>query len=1631
MLSTPGIPFGNGDLPYIEVSLYSFKKFWTWNEFGSYHGLETLPRYPIIAAFQIVNISPDISSKLLIVGGFAIASFSFYFSCLKFFKNRIDIENIKFKAAALLGSLFYAYNVWSFHRVGHWYFWLGYAILPIFFVSVIYAFRNPRKWKYILVSVLLWSVASSTPHMAVFFAIIFVGLAIIFILKNVRRNRTKLKTILLKPISLTIVAYIFINLYWIYPYLVSSTSESFLWSAVVTEEITRELSRESDFLSVLRLIEGTFNMGIIDVTPDQTSKLYSIWSFTSFVPPVLAFSSVLFLKRKNAFGKYILFFCALAIIGILLTMGSNAPFDVYSTLLFHTPLTSYLQILLREPDKWGFLVAFAYSFLIVISCSKILDKLKSNNYKRLNFRNVLSTCFILFFLVSVATYIYPAYRDSMYDLYRPIVLPDDFSNLRNNLNKVVNNKVFLTPYSPGNTTWVKNIGTFELYHVASPVPNIAAYDYNTVEKYHKYLIDSIITNKTTDIEDIVYPLGTSYILFHNDTLTAQSKELLNTLMSKMDRVSLVNDFGFFKLFKIGNNQTKIQPVNIPFYNALITGGLDKFASLNSVPSFSTQNSTLFFLDQKIKNVNDKPILDTAKYAFLSPNANDFILSFIDAKQLVEPFQATNNHEPGRRWSKAGSDDPGNAWFTPYMEDLGMQNSDFDYGKGLVITQAIGAKLSMPIGVEETGHHELFMRFLTSQKGGILRVYLDNSPLGEINSRDDRSSNNFVWQKIGSSSSSSLYLSKGKHTLTIENVAGFNAVNLFAILPSEHKARLQENAYVIANKTKNIYILEAESTFHNNKGKGNNYRNGNSNSTGDMNNGFLENKFNGTSGQLQIPQTNDLVSFIVFTNATSQQPITALKMSETSQTVELFESDFDGEDKRNIFGENLENKKESRLLATLRGITQKEIPWVEEEEGEADLSRITTDQGRQIPGKENITIDLRKGHSVNWNVISTEFIEINNGTKSIELGLSISAKDVNQLHPKIVYYDENKKRIKSDFIFGGRDGTFKENITNVYILPQATEHIKLQIFSRPNTEKNSSYTIDNVTITRLVANGLENSNELSYTLIDQANPISGNGSFRADLKKGGSQNWNIISTDFIPVKDSSYYNVSMDIRAKDVMQLHPKIIYYDENKRRITNLNNEEVEEIVFVGLDGNFKKHYKSSPLLPLGTKYIKLQLFAHSNPAKSSSYWLDNIKVKEVNPYSGAVLKYALVGNEDANAVDYNERVENFSGKSNEGVLKESDNSKDQNGRIMIQKTKPIPVKENGIYNYSIHFEDKKDTREVFDVEGSRIDQRSLVMTPNSSVVIAYFANSSDVTQNSTKYGAKASSGSVLSLDPDSEIFTDLDILKPANYNIALRVGSQNNESTNICNSISNGSCQISNSNSPNGPKEVPSLTVRIVQKEQDDIRQSKETENGNKLVSRSVIRLDVDSQQPEDMLGWAYLNNTFLESGKYEIRIRSNSHADLDSVIVYSVDDNQNETLDELFDLGGQDLPANLMGFKKINPTKYEVDIKNASDPFIITFAESYDPLWIAYASKDKELNGNSNNGINSNFSTHSIPMYSIVNGFYINKTGDYTLTVEYQPQEWFVQAGIVSIISLITFVAIVILQENKLNLRTFKHP
>lgn len=74
--------------------------------------------------------------------------------------------------------------------------------------------------------------------------------------------------------------------------------------------------------------------------------------------------------------------------------------------------------------------------------------------------------------------------------------------------------------------------------------------------------------------------------------------------------------------------------------------------------------------------------------------------------------------------------------------------------------------------------------------------------------------------------------------------------------------------------------------------------------------------------------------------------------------------------------------------------------------------------------------------------------------------------------------------------------------------------------------------------------------------------------------------------------------------------------------------------------------------------------------------------------------------------------------------------------------------------------------------------------------------------------------------------------------------------------------------------------------------------------------------------------------------------------------------------------------ISYKYINPTKYEVIVKNAKKNDIVVFSESYDRYWIAQ---------------NSEFKIQSSEFHDRFNSFVLPKEGNYDLRIYYTPQDW----------------------------------
>ena len=76
--------------------------------------------------------------------------------------------------------------------------------------------------------------------------------------------------------------------------------------------------------------------------------------------------------------------------------------------------------------------------------------------------------------------------------------------------------------------------------------------------------------------------------------------------------------------------------------------------------------------------------------------------------------------------------------------------------------------------------------------------------------------------------------------------------------------------------------------------------------------------------------------------------------------------------------------------------------------------------------------------------------------------------------------------------------------------------------------------------------------------------------------------------------------------------------------------------------------------------------------------------------------------------------------------------------------------------------------------------------------------------------------------------------------------------------------------------------------------------------------------------------------------------------------------------------------VSFVENTPTKVTVHIKNATTPYYLVFRETYDPHWAAFFSNGTEVNPRDHIAVNG-----------FANAWYMNKTGNYTVTLYYTLQ------------------------------------
>jgi hypothetical protein len=98
--------------------------------------------------------------------------------------------------------------------------------------------------------------------------------------------------------------------------------------------------------------------------------------------------------------------------------------------------------------------------------------------------------------------------------------------------------------------------------------------------------------------------------------------------------------------------------------------------------------------------------------------------------------------------------------------------------------------------------------------------------------------------------------------------------------------------------------------------------------------------------------------------------------------------------------------------------------------------------------------------------------------------------------------------------------------------------------------------------------------------------------------------------------------------------------------------------------------------------------------------------------------------------------------------------------------------------------------------------------------------------------------------------------------------------------------------------------------------------------------------------------------------------------------------------------------------SPSNHHLKVK-ATDPYILAFAEAYDPFWVAKVKKPDGI---------TIAEYKSVPLYNVINSFQIDKTGEYQIEIVYEPQQWFYAGAIVSISTLVVTLAYMILLQRR---------
>ncbi len=727
--------------------------------------------------------------EILIWGIPTFLSFiSMYFLAKYIFSNRINDKFILFVICLILAFL-YVFNPWQVLHPRNIFERIPFAVFPLLMLFFLRILRE-NKFLYIFLFAFLLSIISGYRSMAIFFPV-FMIFTFFFILFN----RSKFFSILPKFILVLILILLLLFGRFFVPIYFFITTNS--QSSINTFTQTQFFKEDVINLFSLSSVKTISNFEYV-----YTNNHYYLYFF------VVLFSLFYLLFLKKIDFELIVF----PVIFLIYFLFSCSNLNVISLLTnFDMPLNNIIGRLFRHP---GINIMPMVSSVIIM-CGFSLYFI----YKKFNSKCIILTVAVLLFTIALFSS-WPLITGNLNGYYNPTIIPKDylstnellfndsnyfhtiwmpsFSDRRAVWSSATGQSIITAPTgifgirsSSKPSYWIYNYPFFKYYNPIGTHPYrrpVGGYEGEKLFIPYSHLNVKYVILKS----DILWtPLEVSWG-FSNEHLKEKAKKF-----SSQNGVSEVYFGEYLSVFNVNNTDPFIY-IKPPI---LFVGSINDYTSLFEIEN--EKNGVVLFNDK----YNSNEVLFSSIFLFNKPKPLSELIPYYFPNEvyIIPSNYVDRNITPNLKWSYFSS--ISSYSFQSQLKKFGLDDCgwDFDYNYKLVATSKNNSMMALPVNIDHLDTYNIRIRYLQNQKGGIIKIYVDGQPK-EIITKDQI--NNFVWIDLGKYN-----LTKGQHEIILENVYGFNAVNVFSVMPNENVLFIesQVNEY-LQNKTL-IYLFEGESDMY--------------------------------------------------------------------------------------------------------------------------------------------------------------------------------------------------------------------------------------------------------------------------------------------------------------------------------------------------------------------------------------------------------------------------------------------------------------------------------------------------------------------------------------------------------------------------------------------------------------------------------------------------------------------------------------------------------------------------------------------------------------------------------------------------------------------------------------------------